>query len=166
MGVRLQAFPEHGVSLQVVDGTVTPDELFKHFCALRERAAAGWRPPARWITYIAPTADPSLLDVSSLPDLRRAAAAAISEVYADEPFTEVFVCAPGSNWRFIDTWRRYLEAGGERAATVHLPNLQAACDRLNLSDSAHKALAEAIGAERFEGREANAAPSSERPTRA
>jgi hypothetical protein len=163
MGVRLQPLPEHGVTLQVLEGTVTPDELFKNLLAMRERAAGGWRPPSRWISYVAPTADLSPLNLDSIPNLRRAAAIAIKDVFADEPFTNVFVCAPSSNWQVIDTWRRFIEVRGEHPTVpVLLPNLQAACDRLNLPDLAHRALAEAIGAERFEERETKVTPGDAR----
>ena len=79
MGVRLQPLPEHGVTLQVLEGTVTPDELFKRLLAMGERAAGGWRSPSRWISFVAPTADLSQLNLGSIPDLKRAAAIAIKD---------------------------------------------------------------------------------------
>jgi hypothetical protein len=55
------------------------------------------------------------------------------------------VCGPGANREFFDFWRKLL-AAGEPHPPVPLvfPTIQAACERLGLSDAAREALERAI----------------------
>jgi hypothetical protein len=161
VGVRLRSFPEYGVAVQILDGTITSRDLIAHSHVVGE----GPRRPKRVITYVDPDADLSGVALAAIPAIALAGAAAKTKLYGDEPITSIWICEPGANWSFVDFWREYSAVRGSHPTSpILLPNLQAAFDRLNLSDKACKAVTAAVGADKTARREVEPAPKT-RPHR-
>lgn len=139
VGVRLERFPEYGVTLEVFSGVLTPELLLDRLGALRAGDAA------RWIIYADPTADLSRVDVAAIPEIRRASFARLRELgVADARIA--FVCEPGANAPLFDFWLRYVTQYGEHPGQAVFRTLKAACDWLDLPEAACRTLTQAAQA--------------------
>ena len=161
MGVRLQRFPEYGVTLEVFTGVITPELLFGRLRALREGDGA------RWIIYIDPTVDLSRVDIATIPELKNANAARLKALKIEDPRI-AFVCDPGEceNDLTFEFWLRYVQLRHEHPGAQQVfSTLAEACDWLDLPQAARTRLAEAIAAGTSPGRDVEAAPEAEPPER-
>jgi hypothetical protein len=160
MGVRLERFPEYGVTLEIFTGVITRELLFGRLAALREGDGA------LWIIYIDPTVDLSQVDIVTISKLKRANAVRLSELNIDDPKI-AFVCDQNeSDLITFEFWLRYVQLRHEHPGSQELfPTLAEACDWLDLPQAACTTLTEAVVAETSSGRGAEAAPEGEPPER-
>jgi hypothetical protein len=138
VGVRLERYPEHGVTLEIFTGAITWKVLHEHLSLLREGDQAR-------LLYFDPTVDTSRLDVAGFPEFRRATAARLKELNVEKALL-AFVCAPGgSNEQLLDFWCRYVQVDSLHPATPALfPSFQVACHWLSLPEAACRTLIEAV----------------------
>lgn len=160
MGVRLERFPEYGVTLEVFTGVITPESLFGRLRALREGDGA------RWIIYIDPSVDLSRVSIATIPKLRQANADRLKALHIEEPRI-AFVCDPGEHEQVtFEFWLRYVQLHHEHPGSQYLfPTLADACDWLDLPQAARTTLVEAVEAETSSGRDVEAASNTEAPER-
>ena len=96
---------------------------------------------SRWLTYVAPDADLSELDLSSLIQLKRLVGRKVTEAGHPRPFRSVFVCASPENEPVIRLWADYLgRDSGHPGSPQVVSSLEAAYDRLDLSPAAREAV--------------------------
>jgi len=138
MAIREKQLPEPGVIVTVLSGTVTPEDVLAHY----DRLPSVER--RRMLIYVEPTADLARINVGVIPELKRAIAAKLVELYGNERVLTAWVCGPGANEPLIDFWCRYVVGGEYLSTSVLFPTLEAACDWLGLSGAARGAAAEAI----------------------
>lgn len=145
MTIRVKLLSDHGVVVSILSGIVTPRDVIETIDRLPSADKH------RIVLYVEPTADLSQLSVAFIPEIRRAIADKLRALYGSETSFTAWVCEPGSNARFFDFWRRYLEVGGEHPASELLfPALEAACDWLDLPEPTRQAVSEEIETHRDE----------------
>ena len=138
MSVRVEHFPEFGVTLVIYSGAVTPEVMLRFVDDLGPADAGPW------INYLDPTLDLSGMDVAHIPVLRRALAAKLKALYGEGHIKTALVTASQVNELVLSFWPSYV---GHDVEYPHEPtafaSLDAACDWLRLPETAHRALAEA-----------------------
>lgn len=141
MGILLKRFPEYRVTLEIYRGVITPELLFGRLGRLRQGDMA------RWVGYFDATADLSRVDIAALPEIKRASAARMRELHAENGLI-AFVCSAPATEHLIEFWCRFLRVGGEHPTSPALfPNLKTAFDWMDLPEAARQALTAAVGAE-------------------
>lgn len=145
MTIRVKLLSDHGVVVAILSGIVTPTDVIETIDRL---PSANKR---RIVLYVEPTADLSQLSVTFIPEIRRAVADKLRELYGNENSFTAWICEPGSNVHFFDFWCRYLEVGEHPALELLFPTLEAACDWLDLPEPTRQAVSEEIETHRDEG---------------
>jgi hypothetical protein len=138
MGIRMERFPEHGVTLAVYSGVVCADEAMTHFRSLAPADLV------RRINYFDPTVD-YRVDVATIPELKGVIEAKLLALDEDERAAAAFVSSSGDCSLLRTFWPNYLAINenfpGARLAFV---TLEEAYDWLDLPDDARRAVSEAV----------------------
>lgn len=141
MAIRTKRFPEYDLNLYVVSGTHTCEEAIRFF------EGFGAHDAARALTYFGPTVDISGLDVASLPKLKHTIAAKQAEIFEGRPKPSVVVCSSSTEEAFFNFWGCYAKTGEDRPiAPLLFRTIEAACEWLELPETACDALVEAVKA--------------------
>jgi hypothetical protein len=144
--IRVARCSDFGVNVTVYSGKITRDELKAHYQAIDKVDASSG---GCWISYFAPSADLSDIDIAAFAELRRITAAKLQEVYDGRRLQVAIVCDSRVNEPILSVWRSYISRDREHPADPGLfSSLKAACDWLNLSDEARESVLEAIGDDR------------------
>jgi hypothetical protein len=139
MAIRIRRFPEHGVTVAVASGVVSPEQIEADVLALEPDSTP------RWINYLDPTIDLSAVDVAFLPSLRRLVAAKLREVHGDEGTATAWVSSPGVEEVFRRFWPNYTRREDDYPADLaEFATIEAACDWLGLSAAGRAAVIAAI----------------------
>jgi hypothetical protein len=143
--IRVIRCHDFGVNISIYSGKITREELIRHYSAIDADDAAS---ADRWISYFAPSADLSELDIAAMAELKRLTSAKIREVYGDRPLAVAIVCDSRINEPILSVWRSYLGADVDHpTAPGMFSSLRAACDWLG-APAARDAIAAMIGDER------------------
>lgn len=145
MTIRVKLLSDHGVVVATLSGIVTPRDVIETIDRLPSASKR------RIVLYVEPTADLSQLSITFIPEIRRAVADKLQELYGSEHSFTAWVSEPGRNAHFFDFWRRYLEVGEHPALELLFPTLEAACDWLDLPEPARQAVSEEIETHHDEG---------------
>jgi hypothetical protein len=138
VSVRVEHFPEFGVTLVIYSGALTP-EAMERFVDDLGPADAGY-----WINYLDPTLDLSGMDVAHIPVLKRALAAKLKTLYGEGHVPAALVTASPVNDLVLNFWPSYVGLDGEYPREpTSFASLEAVCDRLQLPEAARRALIEA-----------------------
>jgi hypothetical protein len=144
--IRVVRCGEFGVNVTVYSGLITREELREHYQAIDAVDAASGE---RWISYFAPSADLSDIDIAAFAELRRITAAKLHEVFAGRSLQIAIVCDSRINEPILSVWRSYIGRDREHPADPGLfSSLKAACDWLGLDEGAREAVLKAIGEDR------------------
>jgi hypothetical protein len=138
MGIRVQRFPEFGVTVNIYSGVVTADDIKAHLEALEAADVV------RTMDYIAPSMD-SHVEVTAIPELQLVASAKLRALHGDEPAMVAFLSESKAHAQVLSFWPTYLRSHGYPASAAAFTSLRAACEWLGLPDAACLALAEAVG---------------------
>jgi hypothetical protein len=134
MGFELRRFPEHDLALRIVSGPTTVEDVIRFYQELDPSHGS------RWLTYIDPntTAETGdVVPVARIPELRRAIAGKMEELFGGRQVASAVVCVPGALESLLNFWRAYSDAG--EAHPIHpalFPTLEAAYDWLDLPEAA------------------------------
>jgi hypothetical protein len=140
MGILAKRFPEYDLILQIFRDAITREVWMAYYDGFSATSAD------RFITYLDPSADMSVLDIASGPELKRVVAAKLREVYGDNA-SVVSILVPGSKEQelYAQFWCAFEGAGDKHpAVSVCAPDLKAACALLGLPQEAWKSLAAAV----------------------
>jgi hypothetical protein len=144
--IRVARSAEFGVNVTVYSGKITREELMAHYQAISAEDAACAN---RWISYFAPTADLSDIDIAAFAELRRVTNIKLHEVYGDRRLAVAIVCDSRVNEPILSVWRSYIVRDREHPADPGLfSSLKAACDWLELSDAGREEVLKMIGHDR------------------
>jgi hypothetical protein len=139
MSVRVKHFPEHGVTLYLYSGAITPEAAIQCIGSFRG---------GRQVHYVDQTADLSGLSVAFIPELKRAADARLKEVGGVEPVVPALVSPSGGNASFLHFWCSYVAADKDHPVRpAEFTDIKAACEWLGLAEPACDALSEAVECE-------------------
>jgi hypothetical protein len=136
MCIAIRRFPEHDLTVAELRGAVTGPELldFMDRLQIAERTR-------RWLTYVAPDADLSQLDLMSLARLKGVVGRKLVEADHELTFVSAFVCASRCSEPVIRLWADYLGRDPEHPTKPQIfSSLQAAFDHLDLSPEARDAV--------------------------
>jgi hypothetical protein len=140
MALRIRRLREHGVTVAVASGAVSPEDIMADLEALDPADAA-----PRWINYLDPTIDLSAVDVAFLPLMRRLAAAKMRELHGDGPLVAAWVSPPDAEETFRRFWPNYTSNDDRYPAELAaFGSIEAACEWLGLSEAAREAVVEVI----------------------
>lgn len=138
MGVRIERFPEYGVTLSVFTGIITPEILREHMSALQPEDLA------RRITYADPTSDLSGVDIAAFPELKREFIVRQEPLLAGKPGFSAIVCKGKSGRLTPDFWASYFGQDSSYPVRVMaFETLEAACAWLALPEAGCRAVVEA-----------------------
>lgn len=134
MGFELRRFPEHDLALRVVSGTTTVEDVIRFYEGLDPSHGS------RWLTYIDPdtTAETGdVIPVARIPEIRRAIAGKMEELFGAKRVASAVVCTPGALESLLNFWRAYSDAGETHPVHPALfPTLDAAFEWLELPEAA------------------------------
>lgn len=150
MGFELRRFPEHDLTLRIVSGPTTVEDVIRFYEELD--ASHG----TRWLTYIDPGVVAEMGDivpVARIPEIREVIAAKLEKLFGDKPVTGAVVSASTVLDDALHFWRTYSDAG--EAHPIHpalFSTLDEAYNWLGLPDPARaevtRAVEDRIGAEK------------------
>lgn len=139
MCVRVQRFPEFGVTLNVFSGALTHEAMMRFIDQIEPADSV------RWINYLDPTLDISGLDVARTAMRKRALAAKLYALHAPAPVRSALVCTSPTNELVAEFWPRYVALDDHYPAEpAAFPTLGAACAWLELPPGACEALGDAV----------------------
>lgn len=134
MRTLLRHFPEHDLTVRIIRGPQTADEIIQFYKRL-DRAYG------HWLTYIYP-AEPLDLErdvpIDRIPELKRVIAEMRRALFGDRPQFTAVVSPPDDSVEVYKFWRRYY-ATGENVDTSHIAffsDLDEAYNWLGLTDAA------------------------------
>jgi hypothetical protein len=136
MGIRMERFPEHGVTLVIYSGEISTEDVLTHFTQLDPADLV------RRINVLDPTLD-YRVGVAAIPKLKGIIAAKLHELDNGERAAAAFVSSSGSTELVHSFWPTYLgtDFPGTRAGFA---SLEQAYDWLGLADDARKAVTAAV----------------------
>jgi hypothetical protein len=141
MGVSLRRFPDLNVSLLVLKGEVSAQDLLDFGRRMEPDGAQ-----RRWINYVDPAADLSQLDLATFTELKRLVALKLRTQFPDGRFSSAIVCDSRLNDPIIRLWSNYVGRDAEHPARPAVfSTLVQAFDYLDLEPEARAALTEALG---------------------
>jgi hypothetical protein len=144
MGIALRRLGSHGVNLVVFHGHVGPDALIGFYRGIDPEDSANALP---WLTYIAPDADVSEIDLATLIELRRTLEPVRQSVERKYLFCSVVVSGSDKSDALVAFWRDFVRKESDHPPyTILFSDVRAACQELNLPDSAPEAILLAIRA--------------------
>jgi hypothetical protein len=134
MPIRRHYFPEHDLTLHVVWGKHTTEEVIEAYRSLDPTYAT------RWLSYFGPTAEMSPIAIADAPEIKRVRGEKRREIFGDAPKPFAMVCRSKSAEQFFfDFWQRYSEC-----LECCFRTLEEAYDWLGLSEAARAAVERAI----------------------
>jgi hypothetical protein len=140
MGIRVERFPGYDVEVHLYSGPMVGEEVIRHFRELGPADAL------RWIHYLDPTADMSVIDVACLPLLKHTIASKKEELFGDRPSVSAIVYGSRTDQSFFSFWRSYAAAGElQPRLPVLFSSLGAACEWMRLPEAGRKAVMTAAG---------------------
>lgn len=145
MCVRVQRFPQFGVTLNIFSGALTHDAMMRFIDQIEPADGA------RWINYLDPTLDVSALDVARTATRKRALAARLHALHSAAPVRSALVCASPTktNELVVEFWPRYVALDEHYPAEpAAFPTLEAACAWLELPQGACEVLSDAVAGDR------------------
>ncbi len=146
MTIRVACCSDFGVNVTVYSGKITRDELKAHYQSISSADAAN---AERWVSYFAPSADLSDIDIAAFAELRRITSAKLQEVYPGRRLAVAIVCDSRINESILSVWKSYINRDRDHPADIDMfCSLKAACDWLGLSDEAREAVTRAIDNDR------------------
>jgi len=141
MSLRVERFPEYGVTLCVYSGVFTVEDLREHWSALTPEDVI------RRISYADATADASRIDMGAFPELKRHFAARLKALLAGKRGLSAFVSDGKTGRLGPDFWTSYL--GQDSSVPVQVApfeSLEAACAWLGVPEAGCRAvIAAAMG---------------------
>jgi hypothetical protein len=133
MGVRVERFPEHEVTLCVFSGVITAEVIREHLSLLEPEDVA------RRVTYADPTADISDLAMTHFPQLKREIASRLNELLAGKRGVSALVSTSRQSKLAYDFWATYVGLDGSFPVEVRsFERLEAACAWLAIRDAGCK----------------------------
>jgi hypothetical protein len=153
MGIQAKRLPEHGVTVVIWSGRLTPEEIRRHIGGLDAVYSD------RFLQYWDPSADLSGVNIAAIPELKRLLADKLKALYGDKRAVSAVVRDPAMKEQFPQFWPSYVSADhGYPAQAVAFSSLEAACAWLNLTDDGGQAVIDALedlqGSKRGSGPEA------------
>lgn len=141
MGITVTRLPEFGLNVTVYSGKITHPMLLAHVGSMTDPLESG-----RWLNYFDPSADMSELELSSYIEMKRLVASKLAELYPEKPFRSAVVSNTEANRPVLGFWKSYVSNDrAHPAAPMMFSSLQAACDWLDLSDEARRAIGDLLG---------------------
>ena len=141
MCTAIRRIPEHDLTIAELRGVVGGPQLLDFLDRLQVAEKT-----SRWLTYVAPDADLSQLDLMSLTQVKRLVGRKVTEAEHPQAFLSVFVCTSRSSEPVIKLWAAYLGRDPAHPAQPQIfSSLEAAYDRLGLSPAAREAASQALG---------------------
>jgi len=139
MSIRLYWLREHGVSLTVYSGKITPQMLLEHIRAIDPEGA----PTARgWITYYDDTVDVSEIGLDAQIEARDLVAAKFREGRGEARLRTALVCRSRLNRPNLSLWQACTRAAPGHPIDAELfESLREACDWLGLDADARRRVA-------------------------
>lgn len=140
MSVKLNRYPEYGVTLFVFSGALGVDDVAL-LCHMLDS-----RDCEKWLSYFDPTSDFSGIAVGQLPELKRALEKCQVEACGGvrQPNAMVVVSSAGEN--FARFWREYTLIGSVNPMTPTVfSDFRAACDWLGLPEAARAKFEAEVG---------------------
>jgi hypothetical protein len=135
MGVRIERFPEYGVTLCIYSGLITFEAALEHFDRLGPEDAL------RRIDYADPTTDLASVDMAATPRLRREVAARLNKLLAGRRGVAAIVSDGKTGKLTPDFWAHYVAQDESFPVEVRsFDSLEAACAWLDLPESGCRAV--------------------------
>lgn len=143
MGFEVHRFPEHGITLRIISGSISADDVIRFYKTLD--ATHG----SRWLTFI-DVASGALdaidaIPVARFPEIREVIAAKTRELFGDKVLTNAIVCPSPKRATLLRFWRAYRKKN-QGARVADFSEFEAAYDWLELSDAARAAVTRALEA--------------------
>lgn len=140
MSVKLERYPEYGVTFLVFGGAIGGDDVDK-LCRM-----LGPRDCGKWLSYFDATSDFSGIAVGQLPELKRALEKCQVEACGGVQQPNAIVVASSAGEGFARFWREYTLIGSVHPMTPTVfSDFRAACDWLDLPEPARVRLAAEVG---------------------
>ena len=139
MSIRLHWLREHGVSLTIYSGKITPEMLLEHVHAMDP----GGAPTARcWITYFDDSVDVSDVELGVQIDVRDLVAAKFREGRGEARLRTALVCRSRTNRPSLSLWQACTRTDPSHPMDSRLfESLKEACDWLELDADARRQVA-------------------------
>jgi hypothetical protein len=143
MGIWLKHFPEHDLTLNILDGRLTREAVMQFVDQLKPFKSK------RWVNYLDPTLDLSGLNAEDFPAIKQALSKKLTEIHGDVHLYSVMTSDVPSHEGFVRFWASYVDYDLKyQVKSAAVPTMQAACSRLGLPKEACEALAKAVSARR------------------
>jgi hypothetical protein len=140
MAIRTKRLSEYEVTVAVISGTVTPQELEADIQGIDAAAAA-----PRWIGYFDPNFDMSGVDIAFIPTLRRLLSAKLKEIHGRQAVVAALVSRSRANDVFLRFWPSYIGHDHEYPSqSSAFASVEAACAWFGLADGACEAVRQTI----------------------
>lgn len=160
MGVRVERFPEYGVTLCVFSGKITPEVVRRHFSSLEPDDVV------RRINYADPTGDMSGVDVTIFPELKRVIAARLNALLAGKRGVSAVVSDAKIDTLTLHFWASYVGQDSSFPVRVaSFESLEAACAWLGLPEAGCRAVIAAARGEAPSRATPDSADSGAHPSR-
>lgn len=145
MGIALRRLGPHGVNLVIFHGRINRDELIGFYRNIDVEDPANLMP---WLSYLAPDADMSEIDIPTYAELRRIMSPIREKVSTERKY---YLSVVISNSERCDTlikfWHDFIAKDSKNPPyTILYSDIKDACESLELPDSALGAITETIRA--------------------
>lgn len=143
MGMAFRRLGPHGVNLAILYGAVDRGELIGFYKGIDPESPANVMP---WLTYIAPGADLSEVDLAAYAELRRIFEVIRQNVEKRKSlFCSVIVSGSSDSDPLVEFWHDFVaKESGRPPYTILFSDVMRACSELNLPESAPEAIIGAV----------------------